>query len=63
MVKTFGHSHELTNHNLIIVLNVVRPTNKKKYKTLGTSVLNSPISPSSLVTYALCVIYIENDPE
>ena len=35
-----------TNQNSIKVPNVVKPKNKKRYyKTLGTSVINSPLSP------------------
>ena len=37
-----------TNQNAIKVSKVVKPSNKKQYhKTLGTSVINSPISPPS----------------
>ena len=37
------------NQNLIKLPKVVGPTNKKRcYKTLGTSVINSPMSPPSL---------------
>ena len=42
-------SNEPTNQNLIKVPKVVEPTTKK---TLGTSVINSPISPASLILYS-----------
>ncbi len=38
-----------TNQNSLKVPNVVKPTNKKRYyKTLETSVINSPLAPLSL---------------
>ena len=51
-----------TNQNSIKVPKAVKSTNN--YKTLGTSVINSPMSPSSLnicppdyLTLPLCVLY------
>ena len=45
---------EPTNQNAIKVSKVVRPTNKKSYyKTSGTSVINSAISPPFLVRYTM----------
>ena len=42
-------SNEPTNQNSKEVPKVVHPMYKKRYyKTLGTSVMNSPMSPSSL---------------
>ena len=44
------HFNELTNQNSINAPKVVKPTIRKLYyKTLGTSVINSPISPISLI--------------
>ena len=41
--------NELTNQNVIKVLKIVEPTKKKTLlKTLGNSVINSPMSPPSL---------------
>ena len=40
--------NELTNKNSIKFLKVFKPKNNNYYKTLGTSVLNSPMSPPSL---------------
>ncbi len=41
---------ESTNQNSLKVPNVVTPTNKKTIlKTLGTRVINSPLSPPSLI--------------
>ena len=41
--------NEPTNQNSIKVPKIVKPTNKKNYyKTLGTSVINDPMSPPSL---------------
>ena len=50
VVETFGHSSERINQtNFWKVTRVVRPTKKKTYhKTLGTSVINSSLSPLSL---------------
>ena len=43
--------NESTNQNSLKVPKVVKPTNKKMLlKTLGTSVMNSPLSPSFLIT-------------
>ena len=45
MVEALGHSTKGTfNQNTVKVPKVVKPSNK----TLGTSVINSPMSPSSL---------------
>ena len=42
--------NEQTNQNSTKVHMIVKPTNKKSYfKTLGTSVINSPMSPTFLV--------------
>ena len=51
LVKTFlTQLNESTNHNLLKVPKVVKPANKKMLlKTLGTSVINSPLSPSFLL--------------
>ena len=44
--------NEQTNQNSTKVHMIVKPTNKKSYcKTLGTSVINSPMSPPFLVSY------------
>ena len=42
--------NEPTNQNLIKVPKIVKPMNKKVfYKTLGTGVINSPMSPPLLL--------------
>ena len=49
LINTLEHStYELTNQNSPKVTKGVKPTNKK---TLGTSVINSLLSPLSLWTY------------
>ena len=46
LAEKFGNS---TNPSLIIVSKVVTPINNKcYYRTLGTSAINSPMSPHSL---------------
>ncbi len=45
VIKTFEHSTLYINQSLTKVPDVVKPTN---VKTLGTSVINSPMSPHSL---------------
>ena len=48
---TFGHSTYCTIQNLRRITKFVKPTNKKTfYTTLGTGVINSPMSPLSLPT-------------
>ena len=49
LTRLVTHINEPTNKNLIIVSKVVKPTNY--YKTLGTSVVNSPMSPPSLKNF------------
>ncbi len=45
------HFNEPTNQNSLKVPKMVKPTNiiKLYYKTLGTSVINNPVSPPSLL--------------
>ena len=46
--------NESTNQNSLKVPRVVKPTNKKTLlKKLGTSVINSPLSPTSLSLHPL----------
>ena len=55
--EMFGHStNELNNQNSIKVPKVIEPTYKKwSFKTLGTSVINSPMSTPSPDTIILVV--------
>ena len=47
--RLYTKLHEPTNQNLVKFPKVVEPTNGKRYnKTLGTSVINSPMSSPSL---------------
>ena len=49
LLKRLDTLNKITNRNSIKVIKVVKPTNKKMLpKTLGTNVINSPMSPSSL---------------
>ena len=49
-LKRLGTQLKKTIKNSIIAHKVFDPTNKKRYdKTLGTSVINSPMSPPSLM--------------
>ena len=52
----FEHSTQGINQNSIKVPKVFKPTNKRMLlQTLGTSVLNSPLSSPSLHTYTLYI--------
>ena len=50
MVETFGHStYKPTNQNPLKAPKIVKPANDQRYfKTLGPSVIYSPLSPTSL---------------
>ena len=59
MVKTYGHASWWTNLMIkiqlkspMLVSQQIKP--KRYYKTLGTSVINSPMSPHPHVDIALC---------
>ena len=65
LIETFGHSTLLTNQSkLNMNSKFVNPTIRRKpyYKTLGISVLNSPMSPPSLVLYGQFEISFEVFP-
>ena len=49
MVETYEQLDKPTNQNSLNVPKVVKQANEKRYhKTLGTSVINNPMSPPSL---------------
>ena len=58
VVETFGYSTWWINQsNFTKVPKVIKPTNKKRYcMTLGTSVINSPMSPLSLIWSAIRIL-------
>ena len=58
IVQTFGHSiNKPANQNSIKIPKLLGQRIRKHYKTLGTSVINSPMSPASLDN-TLCKIIV-----